>query len=111
MTRRFTIAPAGLPTLPGMMLATVGALKAIGGSATIQELDEQVSEMEGLSEEEQACTMPNNENRLKMACYLSRARTRLKRGGALENSARGVWALTELGQACGTATARRSCWP
>ncbi|WP_366523754.1 restriction endonuclease [uncultured Roseobacter sp.] len=79
------------------MLATVEALKAIGDSATIQELDEQVIDMEGLSEEEQSYTMPNDENRLKVNYYLAWARTYLKRGQALENSARGVWSLTETG--------------
>lgn len=102
MTRRFVIEPEGLPDLPGMMLATVEALKAIGGSATIQELDEQVIEMEGLSETEQSYTMPNDENRLKVNYYLAWARTYLKRGDALDNSARGVWALNEVGSSITT---------
>lgn len=99
MTRRFTIESEGLPDLPGMMLATIEALKAIGDSATIQELDEKVIEIEGLSEEEQSYSMPNDENRLKANYYLAWARTYLKRGDALENSARGVWSLTEIGSA------------
>lgn len=35
MERRFIIEATGLPNLPGMMLATVEALREIGGSATL----------------------------------------------------------------------------
>ena len=50
-----------------------------------------------MGEAEQAIPMPNNEQRLKVNYYLAWARTYLKRGGAVENSARGVWAITEAG--------------
>ncbi len=55
--------------------------------------------MEGLSEAEQSIPMPNNAQRLKVNYYLSWARTYLRRGGAVENAARGVWAITEAGTA------------
>ena len=97
MSRNFTIDAESLPDLSGMMLATVFALKDLGGSATIQELDERVIELEGVTEAEQAFTMKNDENRPRVNYYLAWARTYLKRGHALENSARGVWALTEKG--------------
>jgi len=58
MTRRFEIDADTLPDLSGMMLVTVEALKDLGGSATIQELDEKVIELEGVTEAEQAFTMP-----------------------------------------------------
>ena len=70
----------------------------MGGSATIQELDEKVIELEGVTEAEQAFTMPD-ENRARVNYYLAWARTYLKRGNALENSSRGVWTLTESGVA------------
>lgn len=98
MTRRFVIEPEGLPDLPGMMLATLDALREIGGSASIHELDEKVIEMEGVTEAEQAYEIPGSAGRIKVAYYLSWARTYLKRGGALENSARGIWALTDAGE-------------
>ena len=41
--RRFEIDAEGYPNLPGMMLVTVEALKDLGGSATVQELDERRS--------------------------------------------------------------------
>ena len=97
MTRNFEIDADSLPDLSGMMLATVSALRDLGGSATIQELDERVIELEGVTEAEQAFTMKNDENRPRVNYYLAWARTYLKRGHALENSARGVWALTEQG--------------
>jgi len=102
MSRRFTIKPKGMPDLPGMMLATIEALKEIGGSASIQELEEKVIEIEGLSEEEQSYTQPGDDPRTRVAYFLSWARTFLKRGGALENSSRGVWALTDAGEQIAT---------
>ncbi|MEP0234581.1 MAG: restriction endonuclease [Parasphingorhabdus sp.] len=99
MMRRFTIEPTGMPDLPGMMLATIEALKQIGGSASIQELEEKVIEIEGLSEEEQSYTQPGDDPRTRVAYFLAWARTYLKRGGALENSSRGIWALTDDGEA------------
>lgn len=86
-----------MPDLPGMMLATLDALKKIGGSASIQELDEKVAELEGVTEEEQSYSMSGNDSRPRMNYYLAWARTFLRRGGAIENSARGVWAITESG--------------
>lgn len=100
--RRFVIERDRLPDLAGMMLVTIEALKAIGGSATIEELDEKVIDLEGVTEAEQAYAMPNWDTRLRISYYLSWARTYLKRGGALQNSTRGVWALTETGAAITT---------
>jgi restriction system protein len=82
-----------------MMLATIEALREIGGSATIQELDEKVAEIENVTEEEQSYIMSENDSRPRMNYYLAWARTYLRRGGALENSGRGVWALTDKGKA------------
>ena len=97
--RRFEIDGESLPDLPGMMLVTVDALKDLGGSATIQELDEKVIEREGVTEAEQAFTMSGVKNRPRVNYYLAWARTFLKRGNALVNSSRAVWALTETGAA------------
>lgn len=103
LERRFTIEADGFPDLPGMMFATVEALKEIGGSATIHELDEKVAEIEGVTEQEQSFMMVgSNSNQPRLNYYLAWARTYLKRGGAVENSSRGVWALTEIGAKLGT---------
>ena len=70
------------------MLATIEALKHIGGSATLHELDEKVVELGRVSEEEQQITMASDA-RPKLNYYLAWSRTYLRRGGALKNSARG----------------------
>ncbi len=97
MKRSFVIEESGFPDLPQLMLSTIEALRMLGGSASIQELDQTVIEREGVTEAEQAFAMPND-GRPKLKYYLSWARTFLKRGGALQNSARGVWALTDAGE-------------
>lgn len=95
--RRLHIGPDGLPDLPLLMLITLDALRALGGSATIQELLDYVIEHEGITEKEQSYLMPNGRDR-RLNYYLSWARTFLKRGEAVDNSSRGVWALTETGE-------------
>lgn len=97
--RRFIIDGQSLPNLSGMMLVTLDALRSLGGSAKIQELDEKIIELEGVTEAEQAFTMPRDENKPRVNYYLGWSRTYLKRGNALANSSRGVWALTETGVA------------
>jgi restriction system protein len=108
--RQFKIDAETLPDLPGMMLVTVKALKDLGGSATIQDLDEKVIELEGVTEAEQAFTMLRDENRTRVNYYLAWARTYLKRGSALDNSSRGVWALTETGAVISELTATRAIY-
>ena len=100
--RNFKIEAEGFPDIASMMLSTIQAVKAIGGSATIQELDEKVAELEGVTEAEQQHMMPGSDPRPRMNYYLAWARTYLKRGGALENSGRGIWALTEFGSTIST---------
>lgn len=82
MDRHFVIDADSLPDLAGMMVATVNALRALGGSANIAELDEKVIEEEGLSEEEQSFFMRGDENKPRVNYYLAWARTYLKRGDA-----------------------------
>lgn len=94
--KRFALEEDAFLDLPILMLITLDALRALGGSATIQELVDHVIENEGITEEEQAYLMPNGRDR-RLNYYLAWARTYLKREEAVENSARGVWALTEIG--------------
>lgn len=107
MGRRFTIDAESLPDLTGMMLAVLDALRAIGSSASIDELDEKVIEQEKLTEEEQSFVMKGDENRTRANYYLAWARTYLKRGGAVENSRRGIWSLTDKGNEIKTYTEAR----
>lgn len=102
MGRRFTIEAKGFPNLPGMMLATIEALKAMGGSARIDELAEKIAEIEEVSDDEQSYQMSGDDPRSRFHYYLAWSRTYLKNGGGLENSSRGVWALTKLGEKIST---------
>jgi restriction system protein len=60
----------GLPDIPQMMLVTLDALCAVGGSASFQELDQKILELEGLTEAEQTFTMPNDD-RARINYYLA----------------------------------------
>ena len=96
-SRRFVLRKDAFPDLSLMMLFTLDALRALGGSATIQEILDHVIDNEGITGAEQSYLMPNGRDR-RLNYYLGWARSYLKRGGAVENSTRGVWALTELGE-------------
>ncbi len=93
--RNFVITDDNTTTnLPGMMLATIIALKGLGRSGTIHEINAQVIKNENISEEEQAYSTPKH-NEPKLFNYLSWARTHLKIGGALESPKRGLFILTK----------------
>lgn len=86
-----------IPQYHELMWPAVHALKALGGSATVKEMYEQVVEDEHYSEEQQAVS--TKDGRMSEIEYrLHWARTHLKGIGAIENSARGVWSLTEKGK-------------
>jgi restriction system protein len=71
------------------------ALRALGGSASIQEQEDEVASLLKLSEKDLAEI--HRGNRTKFSYRLAWARNYLKRYGLLDNSARGVWALTAEG--------------
>jgi len=86
-----------IPQYHELMWPSLQATKALGGSATVREMDEATVEAEGFTEEQQA--VPHGDGRMSELKYrLHWARTHLKGIGALENSARGVWALTDHGR-------------
>jgi restriction system protein len=76
---------------------TVRALKALGGSATIQEIVDKVIELEDFSPE-QLAVLHGDSGKSEIEYRLAWSRTNLKNLGAVTNSARGVWALTEYGK-------------
>ena len=98
MAKRNFVIEAGKtsPNFPGMMLATIIALKDLGGSGRIDEITEQIIDNEGITEEEQSVPLPSD-RRTKLNYYLAWARTYLNHNNAIKNSGRGVWALTEIG--------------
>jgi restriction system protein len=75
---------------------TLKALKILGGSGAVSEIEEQVATILELSEN--AINEIHRESTTKLTYRLAWARNYLKRYGLLENSARGIWALTEQGQ-------------
>lgn len=72
------------------------ALHNLGSSASIAELEQSVAQILKLTEADLA--QPHDGNTTKFSYNLAWARTYLKRFGLIENSARGVWALTAAGQ-------------
>ncbi len=79
-----------------LMWPTVLALRELGGSGNIAEIEARVLKHNEFTEAQQAELMPNGSS-TRIAYYLAWARTNLKRIAAVENPAPAVWALTELG--------------
>jgi len=75
---------------------TLKALKNLGGSGAVSEIEEEISQILDLSEDE--INEIHRESTTKLTYRLAWARNYLKRYGLLENSSRGVWALTDQGQ-------------
>lgn len=75
---------------------TLEAIKNLGGSGSVSEIEEQVINILDLSESE--VNDIHRESITKLTYRLAWARNYLKRFGLLENSSRGIWALTEDGQ-------------
>ena len=109
--RRFIIRDNKRPDMPGMMLATLDALHALGGSAGIQEITEKAIEIEGVTEAEQAIPMSGKNARTsRVKYYFHWARSWLKIADAVINPSRGVWALTETGAAITTMPEARAAY-
>lgn len=75
---------------------TLKAIKALGDSATISEIEDEVIRLLNLSEE--AINEIHRGSTTKLNYRLGWARNYLKSYGLIDNSTRGVWALTEKGQ-------------
>ncbi len=75
---------------------TLKAIKALGDSATISEIEDEVIKLLNLSDE--AINEIHRGSTTKLNYRLGWARNYLKNYGLIDNSTRGVWALTEKGQ-------------
>ena len=75
---------------------TLKALKNLGGSGSVSEIEEKIIEILNLTED--AINEIHRESTTKLTYRLAWARNYLKRYELIENSSRGVWALTENGQ-------------
>jgi len=86
-----------MPTFDSLMNPLLEGLFALGGSGSIDEIYEKVLELEKIDEEISSVPhSPGKSNQTEVAYRLAWARTYLKKYGFLENSSRGVWALTKL---------------
>jgi len=88
-----------LPTYKNMMNPTLQALRDLGGSATIEELYNQVIEIMELTDDQlEVIHNPEQGSQTKIEYRLAWTRSYLKKYGLLENSSRGIWALTKKGR-------------
>lgn len=90
-----------IPQFKEMFALVIEALNNFGGAATIKEIDEYAEtyliSKKTISEiEAQSPHNPDRPDRTELQYRLAWARTYLKKTGFLENSERGVWALTPL---------------
>ena len=87
-----------IPQYHELMWPALQATKELGGSATVGEMNERAIKSAGISEEQQAVPHGEDGRMSEVEYRLHWARTHLKGIGALENSARGVWAVTDRGR-------------
>ena len=82
-----------VPKLDELMDPSVQALKSLGGSASIDELVPEIVQLLGLSQE--VADVPHGTTgRTELEYRAAWARTYLRKAGLIENSERGIWALT-----------------
>lgn len=81
------------PTYDQMMNPLFQALKLLGGSGTIEEINQKVFEIEKIPDD--ILEIPHDEkgSNSEVEYRLAWARTYLKKFGVLENSSRGVWSI------------------
>jgi restriction system protein len=85
-----------VPSVEDFYVPILKALKFLGGSAYIEELNEKVYEIMQLPEK--VLAIPHGDNsRTKVEYRLAWTRTRLKAAGYIENSARAIWTLNDPG--------------
>jgi len=85
-----------IPTFDSLMNPLLKALDSLGGSGSIDESYEKVVQNEKIDEEILSILHDKEKSNLTEVGYrLAWARTYLKKYGYLENSTRGIWALTK----------------
>jgi restriction system protein len=87
-----------IPPYDALMDPLFQSIKQLGGSGTVEEINNKVAEIAGLSNEQlEVLHNPERGGITEVEYRLGWSRTYLKKFGVLENSARGVWALTSKG--------------
>ena len=84
-----------VPNFDQLIIPTMKALKELGGSGTIEEINEKASLIAKLSDE--VLQFPHDDNGLQSEVdyRLGWSRTYLKKYGLIENSSRGIWSLID----------------
>ena len=89
-------ANSDLPSFDELIIPTVKALKVLGGSGSIEEINNKVYEVAKISDEILQIPHGDEDGTTSEIDYrLAWSRTYLKKFGLLENSSRGIWALTK----------------
>lgn len=86
-----------VPPYDRLFNPTLEALHNLGGSASIEELADEVARLLGLTDADLAETVPNG-TQSRFEYRLAWARSYLKAFGLVQNSERGVWSLTVRGK-------------
>lgn len=84
-----------IPSYDELIIPTLKALKLLGSSGTIVEINDKASQIAKKSDK--ILQIPHGENGLQSEIdyRLARSRTYLKKYGLIENSSRGVWVLSD----------------
>lgn len=85
-----------IPKYDDLFNPLLKAMHELGGSASVVETEEKVADILGLTDKD--INEIHQGNRTKLSYRLAWARNYLKRYELLDNSSRGVWALTSKGQ-------------
>jgi restriction system protein len=92
-----TSANNAVPSYDELLWPTLQALRALGGTARLEEIDEKVIEIEHFNEA-QLAVLHNDGPRSEIEYRLAWARTYLKGMGLVVNTTRGVWEITSEGR-------------
>jgi len=88
-----------LPRFDAFFNPLLNALKTLGGSGTIEEINSKVAQLVGLSDNQLEIMHDSNRGgRTEFEYRLAWTRTYLRIFGLIENSSRGVWAITAAGR-------------
>ncbi len=84
-----------VPSYDKLFIPTLTAIKALGGSGSIDEINEKVYEIMDFNDDIIQAPHGVNEVQTKIEYRLAWARTYLKKYGLITNSSRGVWAIID----------------
>jgi restriction system protein len=94
---------AEVPTFDKFMNPVLEALHVLGGSGTIEEINNRIYDLMKLSTEQLAVIHdPERGSQTQVDYRIAWARTYLKKYSVLENSSRGIWALSAKGRQLGS---------